>query len=368
MTTLAFVAASMVGAWVATYAAGGSETSVPHAFYIPVVVAALRFGPGGTVAVACAAGVAAGPLMPLDVSEGASQSTVNWLARLGFLVLVGQVANLLGRHSLPTLHEDRVHRRMCRDLVADARAGALRLVYQPVVDLRTRAIVGAEALMRWDHPEHGRGGPAVFVAAAERVGCVHVLTRWAIVEGCRQLAAWRDDVLAGVECFDLSVNISAADLGDPDLPGHVRRALEATDVPASWLVLEVTETALVDDVERAVDGIVALNALGVRLAIDDFGAGHSSLAQLGRLPAHVLKLDRSFIRAIEQQASGAVLVQGIVALANAMDVTTVAEGIETLEQAEIVRATGCDRAQGYLFARPLGPDRFAHVLETVATR
>lgn len=352
----------LVLAWLITFVAGGSKTAMPHAFYLPVVVAAVRFGPRGALAVGLAAGILAGPFMPLDVATGAVQGPVNWLSRLGFLLLVGAMTALLVRRSLPSITSELAARRFRDEMAVAVEDGQLRLEFQPIIDVHAGTVAGVEALLRWTHPDRGEVSPGDFVAQAEATGCIHLITRWAIDEACNQLAQWRSTILADRTTFKLAVNVSAADLNDPQLVKHLRRTLARTGIPPKWLYLEVTETALVRDIETAIAGLTALRECGVRLAIDDFGAGESSLGKLGHLPVDTIKIDRSFLEQIERQEHGAVLFGGIIALAHAMDVTTVAEGIETLAQADIVRVSGCDLAQGFLFAKPMGGDAITAVL------
>ncbi len=361
------VIAGAVGlAWIATYVGGGSKTALPHAFYVPLIIGSIRFGARGALVVAVAAGLAAGPIMPLDVAAQTPQLPANWLTRLGIFVVLGQLTAYLSRHSLPSLTEDITTRRFRDEMRRATASGQLHVDYQPLVDLRTGDLVGVEALVRWNHPVRGVIPPDEFIPQAERTGCIGYVTRFVIGEACRQVATWRETVLAGDEPFLVAVNVSAADLHDDDLPGYIGEVLAATGVPNQWLHLEITETSLVLDIDTAVNGLMALRLLGIRLAVDDFGTGESSLGHLHLFPIDVLKLDRVFIDQLEHHVRGEVLVRGVVALARAMNLTVVAEGLETPTQAEIVARLGCHLGQGYLFSKPLRPEGVQAIIEDAA--
>ncbi len=356
------VLGALVAAWVLSYAAGGSKTALPHAFYVPVIVVASRFGARSALFVSLVAGVAAGPLLPLDVGAGSAQGTANWVGRAAAFVVVGQLTAYLTRYSLPSLTDEIAVRRF-RGEIAQAIAGhELRLDYQPVVELATGELVGVEALVRWDHPQRGLVSPADFIPEAERSGCIGDVSRFVLHEACTQVARWHPDGIDGAIPLMLAINVSALDVGDDRLVDQVCAALAAGGVPAAWLHLEVTETALVRDLDAAVRGLAALQDLGVKVAIDDFGTGESSLGQLYRLPVDVLKLDRIFIEQLEQHPRGLDLAHGVVALAHTLGLTTVAEGIEQPGQAAAMAAAGCDLAQGFLFSQPVGPDQIAEML------
>ena len=371
--TLAFgavVVIGLAGAWTWTYLAGGTQSVLPHAFYLPVIVAAARFRALGALVVGVAAGLLCGPLMPLDVVAGIEQSWGNWAARLGAFVVVGQLTAFACRHSEASVRYAvgawMLHRRIGRALAA----GELRLEYQPIVAIDTvgERIVGVEVLVRWDDPRHGPIPPDQFIPQAEHTGCIRSITRFVLDEACRQAAEWRTTVLADVDEFTVSVNVSGGEVADPDLHADVAGALATHQVPPSWLHLEITETALVDDVPGAEAALRRLHDLGVQLAIDDFGTGESSLGNLHRFPIDVLKLDRTFLHRLERHARGHLLVEGIVQLAHRLELVTVAEGIETDAQLAILRDSGCDYAQGYFFARPGRPAVVEQLLATCTAR
>ncbi|ROR35016.1 putative bifunctional diguanylate cyclase/phosphodiesterase [Inmirania thermothiophila] len=225
----------------------------------------------------------------------------------------------------------------------------LQLHYQPKVRLADGAVVGVEALLRW-HPQ-GRDPvpPDVFVPLAEEMGMVHELTRWVLMRGVREAAAWHRDGLA----LDLAVNLSVQDLARPDLVDEVVGALTAWDCDPARLTVEVTETAMMHERERAEDALGRLRALGVKVAVDDFGTGYSSLQYLRRLPVTELKIDRSFVAAMAADAGDRAIVEAVLGLAHGLGLGVVAEGVEDEATREALHRLGCDTAQGWLFSRPL---------------
>jgi diguanylate cyclase (GGDEF)-like protein len=239
------------------------------------------------------------------------------------------------------------------ELEADLRhaldRGEFSLRFQPVVDLDTREVRGAEALVRWQHPRRGLLAPNAFVPLAEEVGLVGELDRWVMDEACKVAAGWQL-LRPGVT---VSVNVTADRFAATDLVGAVAEALAETGLPPQCLTLELTETALVADAEATISRLGALGALGVQVAIDDFGTGYSSLAYLHRLPASILKIDKSFVEGLGTNAESTALVRVIMGLADTFGLRTVAEGVETESQRALLRALGCTTAQGYLFAPPL---------------
>jgi diguanylate cyclase (GGDEF)-like protein/PAS domain S-box-containing protein len=230
--------------------------------------------------------------------------------------------------------------------------GELALVYQPIVALATGRTVGAEALLRWDHPVRGRLRPAEFFEAAETAGVMPAMERWVVEEACRRAAEWPVVDESGLLPL-LSVNVSARLLASPDLAPAVERAVAASGLPPARLVLELTEGAAVSDAPTTFRAMRRLRATGVRLALDDFGTGYSSLAYLDQMPVDVLKLDKRFVDGVAEGSSGHLLTRGILDLARALGKLVVAEGIEREEQAERLREHGCTLGQGFLFSRPI---------------
>jgi diguanylate cyclase (GGDEF)-like protein/PAS domain S-box-containing protein len=243
----------------------------------------------------------------------------------------------------------------------------LRVHYQPSVDLATGRIRGAEALLRWQHPEHGLVPPLDFVPLAEETGLIVPIGRYVLLEACAQLASWQA-TFGRVAPASINVNVSGRQLTSPDFVGHVQEALRGAGLPAESLVLEITETVLVGNDEVLLERLRALKRLGVRLAIDDFGTGYSSLAYLQRLPVDILKIDKSFVDELGIPGHKTSLVATIAALARDLHLETVAEGIEREGQATALRALDCEHGQGFLFGRPGTADQMRERLAEQAVR
>ncbi|MDN3919750.1 bifunctional diguanylate cyclase/phosphodiesterase [Roseateles violae] len=227
--------------------------------------------------------------------------------------------------------------------------GQLRLHYQPKVDARRLQLSGVEALLRWEHPQHGSVPPAVFIPLAERHGLIDELGDWVIDQACRQMALWR---IQGLR-LRVAINLSVHQLRQSDLVERVGAALRRHRVDADQLLCEITESMAMDDVRAAQQSFEGLARIGVSLSIDDFGAGYSSLSHLRRLPARQLKIDASFVQDLASSADARAIVDGIIRLAHALDLEVVAEGVETEAQRDVLIGLDCDKLQGYLFARPM---------------
>jgi EAL domain-containing protein (putative c-di-GMP-specific phosphodiesterase class I) len=250
--------------------------------------------------------------------------------------------------------------RMGTDLRRAVERGEFRVHHQPEVSVETGGIVGFEALVRWEHPEQGLVSPARFIPVAEETGLIVPMGRWVLEEACRQARAWRD-LRPNSPLHFMSVNLSARQFEHPDLVRDVARVLRETGLEPGCLVLEITESVVMNDARSTIGTLGELKALGVRIAIDDFGTGYSSLSYLRRFPVDYLKVDRSFVDGLGENPGDAVLVSGIIDLAHALGLKVVAEGVETQEQLELLQNIGCDLAQGYHFAKPL-PDQEASAL------
>jgi diguanylate cyclase (GGDEF)-like protein len=225
----------------------------------------------------------------------------------------------------------------------------LRVYYQPEMSLSDSRMVAVEALVRWEHPERGLLEPADFVPMAEQTGLIIEIGAWVLNEACRQVAVWR---AAGSD-LGVAVNVSARQLAQPDIVETVRAALAASGLPAEALCLEITESSVMRDPEAALATLSLVKDLGVKIAIDDFGVGFSSLAQLkDMLPLHALKVDRSFITGIADDDRSSAIVAAVVMLASTLGVTAIAEGVETAAQAAQARALGCDLSQGFFYTEP----------------
>jgi diguanylate cyclase (GGDEF)-like protein len=244
------------------------------------------------------------------------------------------------------------------ELRAAAARGEFMLHYQPIVRLDTGAVEGAEALVRWQHPERGLVMPSGFVAFAEQAGIIVPLGRWVLREACREAAEWQRPGAP----VNITVNVSARQLQEPSLVDDVRAALGDAGLPPSRLSLEITESVLMEHTEATLTTLHALKALGVRLALDDFGTGYSSLSCLDRFPIDILKIDRAFVDAVGDDQADPVLARIVLSLGETLGLTTVAEGIEHARQVDGLRALGCELGQGYHFARPLPAAEFAALL------
>jgi len=226
-----------------------------------------------------------------------------------------------------------------------------RLVYQPIYNLENLALVGVEALLRWDHPTLGVVQPDRFIPILEQTGHIHEVGRWVLREACAQMALWhsRGDTL------DVSVNVSGRQLDGDDIVDDVRRALDDSGLAASALIIEVTETALMRNTKNTARRLHAIKALGARIAVDDFGTGYSSLAYLQQFPVDCLKIDRMFTSAITSSAESRALIGTLVQLGKDLGLKTLAEGVETTIEMDHLRSQHVDEAQGFLLARPLDP-------------
>ena len=242
---------------------------------------------------------------------------------------------------------------------------ALVLHYQPIVSLETGQIVALEALLRYDHPDRGLVPPLEFIPLAEETGLILPLGRWVLRQACQQARDWQQR-FATEPPLQVSVNLSPRQLEDPDLYQDVAAALRESGLRPEDLELEITESALLQDTEALRQRLAGLKWLGVRLATDDFGTGYSSLNYLQRLPLDFLKIDRSFIKGLNDDGARPSLVGSIVDMARSFRLRTIAEGVETLTQEERLRELGCDLAQGFLYARPLTPEAVDEVLRAAA--
>ena len=242
----------------------------------------------------------------------------------------------------------------------------LLLHYQPQLDADGR-VIGAEALVRWQHPRRGMVPPAEFIPLAEETGLIVPLGQWVLAQACAQLSNWAAD--PATRGLSLAVNVSARQFRHPDFIKQVAGMIERTGIPPQQLELELTESMLVDDVEDTIAKMNHLKARGVRFSLDDFGTGYSSLSYLKRLPLDQLKIDQSFVRDVLTDANDAVIARTIIALGQSLGLAVIAEGVEQEAQRAFLAHNGCSYFQGYLFSRPLGLRQFeAFVRDQVALR
>jgi diguanylate cyclase (GGDEF)-like protein len=249
--------------------------------------------------------------------------------------------------SMQTTSRDRLTLEM--DLADALERHQLFLLYQPTFDLRSESVIGVEALIRWRHPTRGVISPVEFIPIAEQSGLIVPIGRWVLQEACRQASTWHRHG----HRIDMSVNVSARQLDDDELIEDVRHVLQESGLDPAALTLEVTETTLMRDADATAKRLRLLKELGVRIAIDDFGTGYSSLAYLRQFPADALKIDRSFIGGIATSKASAALIHTLVQLGKALEIETLAEGIEDQAQLETLQRERCDQGQGFLFSRPL---------------
>ena len=237
--------------------------------------------------------------------------------------------------------------RLLREAIAQQ---AFVLHYQPQVSLQDGSLQGFEALVRWKHPERGLVGPDEFIGFAESRGLIAPIGRWVMHEACRQLRDWQDEGLAPVP---IAVNLSALEFRQRDLVGEIAAVLQATGLPARFLEIELTESVLMHQTGPVLDTLNALKALGVGVSVDDFGTGYSSLSYLKRYPIDKLKIDRSFVMDAPDDADDVAIVTAIIQMGHSLQLRTVAEGVETPAQMELLRQLGCDLVQGFLISAPM---------------
>ena len=234
------------------------------------------------------------------------------------------------------------------------------MFYQPIVNLQTGAVETVEALLRWPHPTRGLLLPEAFLALAEETGLIVPIGHFTCADACRQLGIWHG--MGGARPVAVSVNLSARQLADPGLVEMLGQALADARVDPRYLILEITETTLIQDMAATSRRLEALRELGVRLALDDFGTGYSSLSYLQRFRVDMLKVDRSFVAAHRAGSDGSTLAGAIISLGHALNLQTVAEGIEDIEELDWVRGLGCEYGQGFHLAEPMPGDRVARFL------
>ncbi|HEY8215899.1 MAG TPA: EAL domain-containing protein [Acidimicrobiia bacterium] len=349
---VAITAGLLAGSWAIAYSLGGSSVVPPHWFYVPILFAGVRFGALGALLTAIAAALLAGPALPADTATGAAQPLSDWAARGGFFVAIGLTLSVLlydrrpaRARRLDTLRADRMLRRA---LTHDE----LTVHYQPVFEIRGRRqrLVGAEALVRWQHPRHGLLAPGQFIEIAEDTGRIHELGERVLRLVARQLHEWEHH--ARQDPLVVGVNVSGVELDDPHLADRVRAALDEAGANPVRLGIEITETALMTSKPTAQAQLVELRDLGVHLAVDDFGTGYSSLAYVHQFPIETIKIDGSFTSRITDDDQAASIVSTIIELTHTLGYVALAEGVETSAQLKVLKAMGCDCAQGFHLARP----------------
>ncbi len=257
----------------------------------------------------------------------------------------------------PTTHPKR--QAIAADLRQAQQNGELEVFYQPQVDLGTGLLIGAEALLRWNHPEKGQLTPDQFLPVAEESGLIVDIGEWVLHNACRTAVDWNQDRR---RVLTIAVNLSPHQFGPNDLLASVCRTLQITGCEAEWLTLEVTEALLQHDNGAACETLEQLRDLGISIVIDDFGKGTSLLSPLKRFPVDSLKIDRFFIRNMKRDSENTELIKAIIALGSSLNMSLMAEGVEDPSQEEMLQRYGCHSAQGYLYGRPMTKETFEQLL------
>jgi len=242
-------------------------------------------------------------------------------------------------------------------------AGEFEVYYQSKVHLKTGRISGAEALLRWTHPVRGMISPADFIPVAEDSGLIVPIGKWVLRQACRQAQEW---ISRGFHLPTIAVNISAMEFRREDFLEGILEVLAATGLNPGHLVLELTESVLMKHVDAAESVLKALRVIGVKVAVDDFGTGNSSLSYLRKFPIDELKIDQSFVRQIATSPDDCLIVTAVIGIGRSLNLRVVAEGVETLEELNFLKARDCDEAQGYYFSRPVPAEKFVALLESAA--
>jgi EAL domain-containing protein (putative c-di-GMP-specific phosphodiesterase class I) len=301
--------------------------------------------------------------------SGTIDETADDLLRNADIAMYGAKATSRGRAQAfdSALRTDAVARSQLVGLLRGVeKRGELRLDYQPIVELAGGRVVGLEALVRWQPPDRPLLMPDKFIDLAEQTGDIVPMGSWILREACRQARDWQ--VRLGLADLQVSVNLSARQFQEHDLVETVRTVLEQTELPPGSLILEITESGLMQRTTGTIGRLTELRALGIHLAIDDFGTGYSSLSYLERFPVDSLKIDRSFISEMSPSGERPVIARAILDLGRTLGMRVVAEGIEQPDQAEWLMSLGCAYGQGYLYSRPLGVDATEAFLAADATR
>jgi diguanylate cyclase len=248
-----------------------------------------------------------------------------------------------------------------RDLRHALKRNEFVVYYQPQINVHTRQIVCAEALVRWDHPEKGRISPYIFIPIAEATGLIQGIGEWVLEKSCEQLKSWHK---LGLDSIRIAVNLSARQFNQANLGEWLTDLFERHQIDPSQIELELTESTLVDDIPRSIEQLNQLKSVGIKVAMDDFGTGYSSLSYLQQFPFDILKIDQCFIQKINQNPKNAAIAQAIITMAHQLNLRVVAEGVETTEELTFVHENNCDEIQGYFFSKPITSEEFTQLLQT----
>jgi EAL domain-containing protein (putative c-di-GMP-specific phosphodiesterase class I) len=235
----------------------------------------------------------------------------------------------------------------------------LSLVYQPQLDIKQNKIIGAEALLRWNHRQLGFISPEVFIPIAEESGQIEKIGQWVLHQACQQLAEWLKQF---EQPFILAINLSAVQFRNTHLNENILELIDEFKLPHQSIELEITESIAIEDINHTIKQMERLTTTGIEFSLDDFGTGFSSLTSLKKLPISKLKVDKSFIDEMLTNKDDDAIVEAVLSLAKILNVSTIAEGVETQQQLNSLKQKGCDAIQGYLFSRPLPPDEFANLV------
>lgn len=362
-----FVVAATTLAWGASLLAGGSHTGAAQLFYIPIVVTAVRFGYQLATVAAVACGLLAGPLLPADVASHTPETFSGSCARLLVFVAIALLLAWLAAYARPGMLATAYDADLAIQLRAALRTGQLEVYYQPLVTLSTGEPVGVEALVRWRHPRKGLIPPDEFIPAAERTGVIADIDEFVLREAARQLAEWS---ARGLKDLSVAFNVSACALHERGLVEVLQEVIATSSLDPGRVHLELTETAIVEDVEGAARIIAAVRDLGMKVAIDDFGTGQCSLGYLHQFTVDIVKIDRIFVSTVVHDAKVRPLLAGVIRLFESIGVAVVCEGIENLEQFNVLRSLRGQTGQGYFFAKPAPAEqawRYLTLLQATAT-
>jgi EAL domain-containing protein (putative c-di-GMP-specific phosphodiesterase class I) len=349
LTAVLWIVLALAGSWTVCYLMGGSSTPFPHLFYAAIFLGALRFSWSGAVPVAVVAGLLVGPLMPAQVDTGTPQPLHAWLLRLSIFVAMGGFIAWISRGRADSIAADLLDAGTSSRLLTALRAGHVDVHYQPILDLDDHSVVAVEALARWTDPTEGPISPGSFIPAAERTGAIRALDRFVLEKTAARAARWSEE---GRPALRVNVNVSAAWFVDDTLVETVRGVLGRTGLAAEQLELEITESALIADVPAAVRQLADLRALGVRIAIDDFGAGQSSFTYLADFRVDTVKVDRTLVSRVVGDPHAARLLSGLLRMFAALRLDVVVEGVESAEHYVQLQSLGSRLGQGFYLARP----------------
>lgn len=286
-----------------------------------------------------------------------------WFLSQGMAVSRSRIAGTM--INIHHCKQNEAHAWLAKELRQAMLNDGLSLHYQPIYSLADESVVAVEALLRWDHPEHGMISPAEFIPCAEQCGLIDEVGEWVLKQACADMRHWRDSI-TGLDHLRVSVNLSPQQFSASQLPQIVQQHLQQAGLPPECLKLEITESALLPDAENVHQQLAVLREYGVNFLIDDFGTGYSSLSYLHQIPGTGLKIDRSFVTDLQPGNKQAAVVQTILSLGKQLGLEVIAEGVETSTQARLLQSMGCERVQGFWYAKPMNPQEIFELLQRSA--